>query len=524
MNAIIMAAGTSSRFVPLSYEKPKGLLVVKNEVLIERQIKQLLEAGITDITIVVGYKASMFQYLVEKYGVSLVLNDDYAKYNNTSSLIRVLDKLGDTYICSSDNYFTRNVFLGKATHSYYSALYSEQETNEYCIQTDKSNNICSVTIGGKQTWYMIGHVFFNRDFSSAFASLLSKEYLNKNTRYEYWEDVYIRHISELPPMQIHKFSKGEIKEFDSLEELRDFDPTYTNSAHCSILDNICNVLHCKESDIIDIYPLKNGMTNRSFVFTCFNKQYVYRHPGEGTEVFINRESEYFSMQIAKQLNIDSTFIYMHPQEGWKISYYIPNAHALDYNNPNELQLSLNLLRTLHQANIQSKHSYRLWEQAEIFLTQIQKCSKESVESAEFHSLYNSIKKLHQYTMEDAWGECLNHCDALADNFLCNDKGEMTLIDWEYSGQGDTAQDIGSFIACSPMNYNTALCTIQQYLQKEATKEELRHYIAYVAIASFTWFLWAIYQNCNGVDTGEYLAQWQHGAQLFGDKALSLYES
>jgi CTP:phosphocholine cytidylyltransferase-like protein len=47
-----MAAGTSSRFAPLSYEKPKGLLKVKGEILIERQIRQLQEAGITDITIV----------------------------------------------------------------------------------------------------------------------------------------------------------------------------------------------------------------------------------------------------------------------------------------------------------------------------------------------------------------------------------------------------------------------------------------------------------------------------------------
>ena len=49
INAIIMAAGMSSRFAPLSYEIPKGLLKVKNEVLIERQIKQLQEKGINDI-------------------------------------------------------------------------------------------------------------------------------------------------------------------------------------------------------------------------------------------------------------------------------------------------------------------------------------------------------------------------------------------------------------------------------------------------------------------------------------------
>lgn len=33
-NAIIMAAGLSSRFAPISYEKPKGLLRVRGEVLI----------------------------------------------------------------------------------------------------------------------------------------------------------------------------------------------------------------------------------------------------------------------------------------------------------------------------------------------------------------------------------------------------------------------------------------------------------------------------------------------------------
>lgn len=45
-NAIIMAAGTSSRFAPLSYELPKALITVKGEVLIERQIKKLQMAGI----------------------------------------------------------------------------------------------------------------------------------------------------------------------------------------------------------------------------------------------------------------------------------------------------------------------------------------------------------------------------------------------------------------------------------------------------------------------------------------------
>ena len=94
---------------------------------------RLQEAGISDITIVVGYKAEMFEYLKEKFGVSIVLNEDYYRYNNTSSVIRVLDKLGNTYICSSDNYFPENVFKEEPTLSYYSALYAESGTNREAV-------------------------------------------------------------------------------------------------------------------------------------------------------------------------------------------------------------------------------------------------------------------------------------------------------------------------------------------------------------------------------------------------------
>ena len=65
-NAIIMAAGFGSRFVPMTYDTPKGLLEVKGERMIERQITQLHEVGITDITIVVGYLKEKFEYLICK--------------------------------------------------------------------------------------------------------------------------------------------------------------------------------------------------------------------------------------------------------------------------------------------------------------------------------------------------------------------------------------------------------------------------------------------------------------------------
>ena len=274
-NAIILAAGMASRFVPLSAECPKGLLEVNDEVVIERQIRQLREAGVKDITIVVGYKAEMFEYLKEKYSVEIVLNEDYARYNNTSSVIRVLDRLQNTYICSSDNYFPRNVFVETPKESYYSALYAQGETTEYCMKLSHNDDILDVTVGGRDAWYMIGHVFFNEAFSKYFRELMLKEYEKDETRQGYWEDVYRAHIDELPKLKIHRYREGEIYEFDSLDELRQLDPSYIEDTRSKVIKSIARQLECKESVLTSFTRIKHDGNFVLFSFMKNGQHYIY---------------------------------------------------------------------------------------------------------------------------------------------------------------------------------------------------------------------------------------------------------
>ncbi len=280
-----MAAGTSSRFVPLSAERPKGLVEVKGEVLIERQIRQLKEAGIADITLVVGYKAEMFAYLCDKYGVEIVLNEDYARYNNTSSLIRVIDKLDNTFVCSSDNYFPENVFMNDSDDSYYSALYAEGETNEYCLTTDADDYITDVRVGGHDAWYMVGHVFFNREFSEAFRNIMTEEYKNDTTRKGYWEDLYIRYIDQLPKMKINRYKEGEIQEFDSLDELRLFDDSYIADTRSIVVKSICRTLNLQESDVYGFKNIKYVGDYLHFQFKVGDTTYEYN---DKTEIRIEK--------------------------------------------------------------------------------------------------------------------------------------------------------------------------------------------------------------------------------------------
>ena len=280
-NAIIIAAGTSSRFVPLSYEKPKGLVEVKGEVLIERQIRQLHEAGVDDVTIVVGYMAEQFAYLGETYGVQFVKNEDYTRYNNTSSLIRVVDRLRNTYICCSDQYYEKNPFLQDLQQSAYAALYAAGKTNEYCLELDKQDGIRDVQIGGADAWYMAGFAYFSEDFSKKFGEILTREYAHDETKQMYWEDVYIKHLLEMPTMQVVRFADEELREFDSLDELRMFDKTYMDDTHSAIVKAISHELQCRESELSGFKKTKET-EGQSFTFRYEGTEYLYQN-GEITK-------------------------------------------------------------------------------------------------------------------------------------------------------------------------------------------------------------------------------------------------
>ena len=109
-NAIILAAGYGMRMVPLSVEQPKALIKIQNEVLIERMIKQLHEANVFDIKIVVGFMKESFEYLIDKYDVELIVNKDYENTNTMYSLYLAKNYIKNTYILSSDVWLKENIF------------------------------------------------------------------------------------------------------------------------------------------------------------------------------------------------------------------------------------------------------------------------------------------------------------------------------------------------------------------------------------------------------------------------------
>ena len=64
MRAIILAAGVARRLYPLTFDKPKCLLEVAGQPILNYQVKALKQIGISEATIVVGYYKGMILSLI----------------------------------------------------------------------------------------------------------------------------------------------------------------------------------------------------------------------------------------------------------------------------------------------------------------------------------------------------------------------------------------------------------------------------------------------------------------------------
>jgi choline kinase len=101
MRAIILAAGEGTRLRPHTLDRPKCLVPLAGRSLLARQADALRRAGVSDITVVTGYRADQ----VAALGFATVFNERFRETNMVASAMcarALFDGSDDAILCYGD--------------------------------------------------------------------------------------------------------------------------------------------------------------------------------------------------------------------------------------------------------------------------------------------------------------------------------------------------------------------------------------------------------------------------------------
>ena len=441
-NAVILAAGYGMRMVPINMETPKGLLEVEGEPLIERLIRQLHAVK------------EQYDYLVDQYGVKLVVNMEYAEKNNLHSLAKALPQLGETYLMPCDLWCRENPFSEYEWYSWY--LVSDAKDPDSTVRVSRKWEL--VLAGGeKEGNHMIGISYLTDPVAQSMARRIETMVQDRRYDHVFWEDALFAENGM--PVQAKLVPEGAVVEINTYEQLRELDEN-SDQLKSDAMAEIERVLSVSGEEITGIEVLKKGMTNRSFLFRCRGGRYIMRIPGEGTSLLINRRQEAAVYRTLDGKGICDEIVSINPENGYKITKYLEGARVCDPENPEDVQACMKKLRSFHEEHLSVEHTFSLFDQIAYY---------ESLWEGE-PSVYRDYSTTKAHVLElEAYLEAQPKVDALIDSYFT-----------------------------------------------EGCPQEVRTKIyAYIAVCGLLWSNWCEYKSRLGVEFGEYsLKQYRYAKDYY----------
>lgn len=226
--AIFIAAGFGSRMVPVTLDRPKPLVKVNGVRIIDTLIDACLKNDIKEVYIVRGYLKDKFNELLDKYPmIKFIDNDEYDKANNILSILKAKDLLSNAYVLEGDLVLSNPNIISKYHYSRdFLGIYKDH-SDDWCIDVDKDGIIIRESMGGNNTYQMVGISYWDKNDGLKLAKDIVEVY-NDGHSDAYFEQVPLLYKKDNYKVSIKTCLEEDIVEIDSFKELQAIDSSYLN--------------------------------------------------------------------------------------------------------------------------------------------------------------------------------------------------------------------------------------------------------------------------------------------------------
>lgn len=148
MKAVILAAGEGKRLRPFTETMPKVMLPIANKPIIHHVVDALVQNGITEIIIVVGYKKeSIMQHFknYEKANIQFAIQEK--QLGTAHALLQAEHFIDDSFLVLSGDNIIGDVDINKVMnneHEYVMLIKEHAHPSKYGVVTIKNNRVTNL--------------------------------------------------------------------------------------------------------------------------------------------------------------------------------------------------------------------------------------------------------------------------------------------------------------------------------------------------------------------------------------------
>lgn len=482
------------------------------ECLIDRTLSILRECGYSNIILVVGYKAELFEKYAAK-DVSLVVNKEYEFTSSMGSLALVKELVNEDFLLIEGDTFYEKVLIDKISSSPYSLCLSMTEetgSGDECYVETKYGYVTKITKDRHRVCNvegeMIGALKLSHEVYHRMLDLYNKS-TNPYLNYEYIL-MDVTSTIERPVIRFKNLIWGDV---DSLEDFK----RLQNEVYRTLcrkenpFDKENLICHLKQifanKDITSIEISKiGGMSNKNFKILLENKEYVLRVPGNGSEGMVDRSNEEFNALEGCKMGVNPMIRYFNPTTGVKLADYITNAETLNaatIQRHDNMRKVADIYRKIHQSHVRLKNEFNIFQEIQKYDKLIERAN--AVMYTGYEEVRKQVMALEEYLNTLGVELCACHNDAVPENFIKSDDGTLYLIDWEYSGVNDPMADFAALFLESNFSEENMDFILSCYFQGKIPNNTYEKIKSYQILWDYLWAQWTVIKEACGDDFGTY---------------------